>query len=74
VNEITGLIDTGPISEDSGSDICALASAFGDTCVACPDDGAEECLELDVHSDRSPWIENLAVDKDIDPSSDPHCN
>ncbi len=69
---VTGLLDTRPLAEGLGLDICSLAVSFGDTCVACPD-AEPYCLELHVEDASSPWREGLWIDVDQDPSTDPHC-
>jgi hypothetical protein len=70
---ITGQIDTRGISESMSIDVCAFASSFGDTCVACPD-GEVACLDLEVHDATAPWRDSLVLDPLQDPSTDRACN
>jgi hypothetical protein len=53
-----GLIDTRPLDEAFGQDVCDLVGAFGAACVTCAD-GAEKCLEFRAENIEAPWIEGL---------------
>jgi hypothetical protein len=72
-SEVTGLIDSRPVSDSLGMDICDLLPIYGDSCVACPD-GEIACIALDVQDRSSPLEAGLVIDPAIDPSTDPHCN
>jgi len=70
---LTGLLDTRPLSEGLGLDVCALAESLGDLCVDCPD-GETGCLTLEIHDARAPWREGVTVDPDQDPTTDRYCD
>lgn len=70
---ITGTVDTRPIADSTGMDVCPLLSAlYGVSCVACPD-GDAACLELEVLDRSAPWRDTLTIDPNVDPTTDPYC-
>lgn len=71
--EVTGLIDSRPVSDSLGYDICDFLPLYGDECVACPD-GEVKCIALDIIDSSSPYDSTVIVDAAIDPSTDSHCN
>lgn len=71
---ITGSVDTRPIADSTGMDVCPLLSAlYGVSCGACPD-GATACLELEVLDRSAPWRDAVTIDPDLDPTADPYCS
>lgn len=69
---VTGYADLDGL-EYSGYEACDLLALSGDSCVACPDDGEETCVYLDVEDDDAPYESGVTVDPNIDPSADPNC-
>ncbi|MCB9759520.1 MAG: Ig-like domain-containing protein [Alphaproteobacteria bacterium] len=70
---VTGYLDLRDF-EYNGVAACAVAPIIlSASCVACPNDGTEGCLRLDVESPEAPYLANVTLDPDVDPSSDPNC-
>ena len=62
----TALVDLGDFTL-SGSPICDyLALFFSTDCEACPGDGDENCLPLELHIDTAPLVPGVTIDPDID--------
>ena len=59
--------------EFSGYEACDLLALSGDSCIACPDDGEEFCVYLDVEDSEAPYESGVTVDPAIDPSTNPDC-
>ncbi|MCP4806614.1 MAG: Ig-like domain-containing protein [Proteobacteria bacterium] len=70
---VEGYVDLDGL-EFSGYAACDLLALSGDSCIACPDDGDEQCVYLDVEDDEAPYESSVSVDPDIDPSANPDCN
>lgn len=70
---LTGLLDLRPLSEVYGMDLCEYLPFYGDSCVDCPD-GEPQCVEIEVVDASAPWLPDLTLDADIDPTADPYCN
>ena len=67
-------LDGSFVIPDFGLSICDAASLFGVSCVSCPNDSSRSCIAMDADANTAPYIENLVVNPDIDPSLDPNCN
>ena len=67
-------LDGSFVIPDFGLSICDAASLFGVSCVSCPNDSSRDCIAMDADATKAPYIENLVVNPDIDPSLDPNCN
>lgn len=70
---IRGYLDVREL-EFNGIGVCAVAETIlGQPCVACPNDGVVGCLQLDIESATAPWVRNLTIDPNVDPTTDPNC-
>ena len=67
-------LDGSFVVPDFGLSLCDAASLFGVSCMECPEDSSRDCIEMDADATSVPYIENLVVNPDIDPSIDPNCN
>jgi hypothetical protein len=59
--DITGNVDTRPLDDAAGFDVCATSASFGESCVKC-EDGVKKCLPTEITSDDAPWIVDLVID------------
>lgn len=66
---LTGLLDTRPLTDGFGFDVCAFAGAAGDDCEACPD-GEILCLAMDIVQVATPRQEGGVVDPDVVPENE----
>ena len=45
----------------NGSPICTMLPFLGGACTACPSDGVEGCLEMDIRSSLAPYLSGLSA-------------
>jgi hypothetical protein len=53
--------------EVGGQDACGALAFLGETCEACPDDGEEDCVLLDVTDPEAP-LTDATLDENLDPA------
>jgi hypothetical protein len=67
--QVRGYLDLASV-DLGGSDACDLLAGFGVSCEACPDDGAEDCVLLDVTDPQADWESSIELDESIVPRDD----
>jgi hypothetical protein len=70
---INGDVDTRPLDDLAGFDVCSTLVILGISCTPCASDGATKCLYTELAADTAALVGTGVIDPSYDPSTDPVC-